>query len=65
MKSKDVGNGLTRASIKSFSVNRSYKGLGFKVEELSNINSTGSINKCKAIGSRVGEGSKRYIKSIL
>ena len=65
VKSKDVGNGLARASIKSFSINKSYEGLGFKVKELGNINSIRSINKCKAICSRVGKGSKGYIKSIL
>ena len=65
VKSKDIGNGLAKASIKSFSINRSYEGLGFKIKELYNINSIGNINKYKAIYSRVGEGSKGYTKSIL
>ena len=65
MESKDISNGFTVTSVKSFYLNRSYERLGFKVEELCNINSTRSINKCKAICSRVGKGSKGYIKSIL
>ena len=65
MESKDISNRFTVTSVKSFYLNRSYEGLGFKVKELYNINSICSINKCKAICSRVGKGSKRYIKSIL
>jgi hypothetical protein len=65
VKSKDIGNRLAEASIKSFSINRLYKGLGFKVKELYNINYISSINKYKAICSRVSKGSKGYIKSIL
>ncbi len=44
-------------SIKSFSTNRSYKGLGFKVKEFYNINSIYYINKYKAICSRVSKGN--------
>ena len=65
VKSKDMSNRLALASVKSFSTNRSYKGLSFKVKELRNINSISRINKCKAIRSRVNKGSQEYIKSIL
>ena len=57
MKSKNISNRLTGVSIKSFSINKSSEGLGFKVKKLYNINSTSRVNKCKAIRSRVGEGS--------
>jgi hypothetical protein len=60
-----MSNRFALASIKSFSANKSYKGLGFKVKKLYNINSISYINKCKAIRSRVGKGSQGYIKSIL
>ena len=55
VKSKDISNSLALVSIKSFSTDKSYKGLGFEVKELYNINNTGRINEYKAIRSRVNK----------
>ena len=65
VKSKDISNRFALVSVKSFSTNRLYKGLDFKVKKLYNINSTSRINKYKAIRSRVGKDSQEYTKSIL
>ncbi len=51
-----MSNRLALVSIKSFSINRLYKTLGFKAKELCNINNIGHINKCKAICSKVSKG---------
>ena len=60
-----MSNRFALISVKSFGTDRSYKGLGFEVKKLCNINSISYINKCKAIRSRVGKGSQGYTKSIL
>ena len=52
-----MSNKLTLVFIKSFSINKSYKRLGFKVKKLYNINNTSYINKYKAIYSRVNKGN--------
>lgn len=57
IKEKNIINRFIRIPVKSFGSNRLYKGLGFEVKELYNINSICSINKHKAISSRVGKGS--------
>jgi hypothetical protein len=57
VKNKDISNNLVLMSVKSFSTNRLYKGLSFEIEELYNINSTGRINKYKAIRSRINKGN--------
>jgi hypothetical protein len=57
VKSKDMSNRLALMSVKSFNVDGSYEGFGFKVKELYNINNISRINKCKAIRFKVGKGS--------
>jgi hypothetical protein len=57
IKSKDISNRLALTFIKSFNVNGLYKGFGFKVKELYNINNISHINKCKAIRFRVNKGN--------
>jgi hypothetical protein len=52
-----MSNKFALMSVKSFNVNKSYKGLSFKVKKLYNINNISYINKCKAIRSRVGKGN--------
>ena len=65
VESKDMSNRLPLSSVESFSSNWSYEGLGFKVKELSNVNSTSCTNKSKAVCSRVNKGSKWNSISIL
>ena len=52
-----MSNKLTLVFIKSFSNNKLYKGLSFKVKELYNINNISYINKSKVIYSRVNKGN--------
>jgi hypothetical protein len=57
VKSKDISNKLALTFIKSFNINKSCKGLSFKVKELYNINNVSYINKYKAIRFKVNKGN--------
>ena len=52
-----MSNKLTLVFIKSFSINKLYERLGFKVKKLCNINNISYINKYKAIYSRVNKSN--------
>jgi hypothetical protein len=51
--------------VKSLSINKLYKKLGFKIKELYNINNVSNINKYKVICFRVSEYNQGYTNSIL
>ena len=57
MKSKDISNKFTLMFIKSFNINKLYKGLSFKVKKLYNINNINYINKCKVICFKVNKSN--------
>ena len=52
-----MSNNLILVFIKSFNINRLYKGLNFEIKELYNINNINYINEYKAIHFKVNKSN--------